>query len=97
MRTRNNPNDNPVTHALLSRALDPIVAWCQEERGRKSQLLLAMQAAAEPETIHRSILESWLKEKPEDRNQPSLAAGMLLLQVAETLGILTIAEVFKRQ
>jgi hypothetical protein len=94
MKTRLNPTENPVTYALLVSAIDPIVKWCSEGRGRKSDLLRAMQAAAAPEIIHRSILESWIRDDPSQRNQPSLAAGLLLIQTATALGILSPADIF---
>jgi hypothetical protein len=73
--------DNPKTFALWQEAIQPIVDWCESERGRKSTLIQAVQVAAQPEKLSFNVISNWLNPEAEKRVQPMLGNGLLLLEV----------------
>lgn len=79
-----NSIDNPVTFRLWNDAVQPIIAWCKEERGRKSNFIQAVQASALPEKLTFNMIAGWLNEDQTKRVQPVLGNGLLLVEVFKT-------------
>lgn len=77
--------------SLADSHIEPIIAWTEAERGRKSALVRAVQEAAEPAPPTRNLVEAWIHPDPEQRKNPTLPNGLLLLKVARELGIETPA------
>lgn len=86
-RTRD-PNQAPVTSALVQAALAPIIEWVHAERGRKTQFVQAFANIVHPETAHRTQVEAWLSTDPEKRSCPTFGNGLAILATAHTLGII---------
>ena len=78
---------NPVTMPLVNAVVVPIIEWCKAQRGRKTELVNAFKRAAQPEVATRNLIESWITDDPDRRNQPTLGNGLLLQAVAKQLGI----------
>lgn len=76
---------HPVTFGLWAACIGPIVEWCEEEHGRRAQLLQAYRETIAPETVSRQIFDAWIA-KPENRTEPSLSNGMALMATAGRLG-----------
>jgi len=70
---------------LAAQALDPIIAWAEAERGRKSTLVRAVQ---EHSSATRNLIESWINPDPQRRKSPTLPNGLLLLAAAKEIGAL---------
>ncbi len=64
---------------MLKEAIQPIVDWCDQERGRKTAFITAVQEAAAPEALSFNVIASWLAPDPATRTQPLLGNGLLLL------------------
>lgn len=70
---------------LAAAALAPIINWIEEERGRKTEFVRAVQEAARPASLSRNVIESWITADAEKRVQPLLPNGLLLIEVATSI------------
>lgn len=82
------PKERTPAETLADAKIEPIIAWTEAERGRKSELVREVQAAAGDDPPTRNLIESWIHPDLDKRKNPTLPNGLLLLQVAEKLGAL---------
>ena len=64
--------------------LAPVRAWVRGEHGALTKLADKISELADGK-IHRQTVGRWLHSKPEERNQPTLGAGLLLVRAYEEL------------
>lgn len=79
------PDTETPAAVLAKEALSPIIEWVEAERGRKTEFVKAVQAAALPARLSRNVIESWINADIEKRAQPLLPNGLLLLEVGKSI------------
>lgn len=65
-------------------ALQPLIDYCESTYGAKAVIHREMEKLA-GKSIVRPSIDRWLHPKPEERVEPSLSYGLMLLQIAEKL------------
>lgn len=68
-----------TTH-VSETALAPLIKYCNENPGAKSELALKMTEAV-GYTIQRQVVEGWMHKDPEKRVEPKLGMGIVLMRV----------------
>lgn len=86
-RTKKTTLSHPVTATLCENFTAPIIAWCDEESGRRAKLLAIFRDIIQPEVITRQVFEAWLATNPEHRTEPMLGNALALMQAANRVGI----------
>lgn len=71
-RQRRSIETHPVTFKIWGEIIDPIISWCEEIRGRRTQLLEEFRKTIAPEPVSRQIFDAWLAT-PENRTEPNRA------------------------
>ena len=67
--------------------IEPIVEWCNEERGRRRKFVQAVKCELIPFAPTRQAVEYWIHPEEIKRKQPPLAHALTLLVVAQKLRI----------
>lgn len=86
-RQKKTTQSHPVTATLAEKVVLPIIAWCDEESGRRAKILAAFRDIIQPEVITRQVFEAWIATNPEQRTEPMLGNGLALQMAAARVGI----------
>lgn len=81
------PETAPVTLALVSDAVQPIIDWIFSVRGRKTEFVNEFRRSIAPEETTRNQVESWLNPNTAKRVEPGFGYGLALVATAERMGI----------
>ena len=73
-----------VTFGIYCQAVQPLIDWCAEHPGAKTQIRIAMERQA-GRSIRKENITRWMAADVVKRVEPSYGSGVLLLRIGATL------------